>query len=348
MKQKVNKSIAIILIALLFASIMSTSTYATTYQKMEITMFNVGAGDCFYIEMPNGDDILIDSGESYYGSNIVKQLNKKEKGMTLEAVISTHPDSDHSGGLQEVFKKMQVKKFYYPKDASYKSKTAKKLLNLVKLEKGCKIYGATPGTKINGGNNSYIKFIHSKIDYDTTNKDSVMCYVKYNNLDVLLTGDVECGAEYKNISKINMDIVQAPHHGSKSSSSTEFIKKFDPENVLISTDGKSYGHPHKETLERYAKYDKNIKVYQTNKKGNVSIKSNGKTWTYSCKGDTINLTPKKPVKSDTTIVYTTKTGKKYHKIKTCSGLSNAKAIYETPLKDAKNNGLTACSICWLN
>jgi len=144
-----------------------------------------------------GDDILIDSGESYYGSNIVKQLNKKEKGMTLEAVISTHPDSDHSGGLQEVFKKMQVKKFYYPKDASYKSKTAKKLLNLVKLEKGCKIYGATPGTKINGGNNSYIKFIHSKIDYDTTNKDSVMCYVKYNNLDVLLTGDVECGAEYK-------------------------------------------------------------------------------------------------------------------------------------------------------
>ena len=109
---------------------------AASYQKMEITMFNVGDGDCIYIEMPNGDDILIDGGSESYGSKIVEQLNKKENNMTLEAVISTHPDAKHMGGLKKVFEKMKVKKFYYPSDVSYTdSSLGKKIMSLAKKEK---------------------------------------------------------------------------------------------------------------------------------------------------------------------------------------------------------------------
>ena len=342
---------------------------AATYQKMEITMFDVGAGDSFYIEMPNGDDILIDGGLYSNGTKIVEMLNKREKNMTLEAVISTHPDADHVSGLSKVFKKMKVKKFYYPSDVSYsKTETAKEVMSLAKKESGCKIVKAKPGTKIKGGNGAYLEFFHSETNYDTTNKDSVMCYIKYNKLDVLLTGDAEDGAEYKGLEKINMDIVQAPHHGSKGSSSTSFIKKFDPEHVLISTNGVKYGHPHDATLKRYKNYDSKIKVYRTDKLGNVTLKSNGKTWSWSDKGETIKLSSSSSSSSNSnsgsngtntgngtstnvtdnnsSVVYTTKTGKKYHSTKKCSGLSNANAIYESKLNDAKNKGLTPCSKCY--
>lgn len=352
-----------------FAMILANSFIgieAASYQKMEITMFNVGDGDCIYIEMPNGDDILIDGGSESYGSKIVEQLNKKENNMTLEAVISTHPDAKHMGGLKKVFEKMKVKKFYYPSDVSYTdSSLGKKIMSLAKKEKDCKRVHAKPSKQIKGGNGAYIEFIQSTKNYSSKNEESLMCYVKYNKLDVLLSGDVENGAEYKGLEKINMDIVQAPNHGSKSANSTSFIKKFDPEEVLISTNGKN-GLPNSTALNRYRKYDSNIKVYRTDKKGNITIKSDGKTWTWSCKGDKIKAPSSTPSSNDsssntsgsngitntpndsnviTNLVYTTKTGKKYHSTKSCRGLSNAKAIYDTDLSAAKNKGLTPCSIC---
>ena len=102
-----------------------------------------------------------------------------------------------------------------------------------------------------------------------------MTYIDYGNLEVLLTGDVEKGAE-KADKKYNVDVLQVPH--SKYSSSAEFIKKYDPEKIIVSTDGKRYGHPTKEMFKRYAKYDKNIDVYRTDKTGNVVLNANGKKW----------------------------------------------------------------------
>ena len=351
-----------IVVLSLVLSLNTVHISAATYQKMEITMIDVGAGDSFYIEMPNGDDILIDGGLYSNGTKIVEMLNKREKNMTLEAVISTHPDADHISGLSRIFKKMKVKKFYYPSDVSYsKTETAKEVMKLAKKESGCKIVKAKPGTKIKGGNGAYLEFFQNDIDYDTTNEDSLMCYIKYNKLDVLLCGDVEGDSEYKGLEKINMDVVQAPHHGSKGSSSTSFIKKFDPEHVLFSTDGSKYGHPHDATLKRYKNYDSKIKVYRTDKLGNVTLKSDGKTWTWSDKGQTIKLsstssssnssntgsgTSSNVTNNTSSTVYTTKTGSKYHSTKKCSGLSNANAIFTSNLTDAKAKGLEPCIKCY--
>ena len=68
--------------------------------------------------------------------------------MNLEYVISTHPDADHVGGLKYIFQNMKVKKFYYPKDVAYSTKTAKEVISLAKKESGCKIYDAKSGNKI--------------------------------------------------------------------------------------------------------------------------------------------------------------------------------------------------------
>lgn len=326
--------------------------FADTKQNMKIEFINVGAGDAIYIETSSGADILIDAGTSSNGKKVVDGLLKQEKNMDLEYVISTHPDADHVGGLQEVFKRMKVEKFYYPKDTSYTTKTAKAVLNLAKKEKGCKIYNAKTGTKIKSGG-ATLEFVHSSKNYSGDNEDSVMTYIDYGNLEVLLTGDAEKGAESAG-KKYNVDILQVPHHGSKSSSSAAFIKKYDPEKIVVSTDGKKYGHPHAETFKRYASYDKNIDVYRTDKTGNIIIKANGSKWWVDKNDTPVKVTKYSKTTSSTTGTNTTtskvvycnggsSSSNKYHKSATAHGMKEAIKMTESA---AKKKGYVACKTCY--
>lgn len=349
LKQKLmSSSLAMILIA-------STvyTTFAASKQNMQIEFINVGAGDAIYIETPSGDDILIDSGTAGNGSKVVNYLKSHEKSMDLEYVISTHPDADHVGGLQEVFKSLKVKRFYYPKDVAYSTQTAKNVINLAKKESGCKIYDAKNGIKIKSSG-ANLEFVHSSKNYSSDNQDSVMTYIDYGNLEVLLTGDAEKGAEAA-AKKYNCDIVQVPHHGSSGSSSSNFINKFDPEKIVISTDGKKYGHPNKATLDRYAKYDKNIDVYRTDRNGNISIYANGSKWWISTNKNSSEKIGKTKAgdsnkdnssNSSTSYVYCnggSSSSNKYHKTSTAHGMKGAIKMTESV---AKKKGYVACKVCY--
>lgn len=331
-----------------------TNSLAASKQNMQITFIDVGAGDAIYIETPNGDDILIDAGTALNGTKIVNYLNSQEKNMDLEYVISTHPDADHVGGLKYVFQKMKVKKFYYPKDISYSTQTAKEIINLAKKEPGCKIYDAKSGIKIKSGG-ATLEFVHSSKDYSSDNEDSVMTYIDYGNLEVLLTGDAEKGAEAAG-KKYNVDILQVPHHGSSSSSSTSFIKKYDPEKIVISTDGKKYGHPSANALNRYIKYDKNIDVYRTDRNGNINIFANGKKWWFeTSKSSSQKITATKPGSTSTSSNGSSSSSKyvycnggssssnKYHKSSTAHGMKDSIKMTEA---NAKKKGYIACKLCY--
>lgn len=347
---KLKQKIFTLGLAIALSGMSMVTGLAAAKQDMKIEFINVGAGDSIYIETPSGADILIDGGVPEKGTKVVDCLLKQEKNMDLEHVISTHPDADHVGGLKEVFKKMKVKKFYYPKDTSYNTKTAREVINLAKKEQGCKLYDAKPGTEIKSGG-ALIKFVHSSKDYTGDNEDSVMTYIDYGNLEVLLTGDAEKGAESEG-KKYNVDVLQVPHHGSKSSSSASFIKKYDPERIVVSTDGKSYGHPHVETFKRYASYDKNIDVYRTDKTGNIILKSNGSKWWLSKNDTPVKVTeyakdtPSSSASSSTRIVYCnggSSKSNKYHKNYNSHGMSGAIKMKEC---DAVKKGYVACKFCF--
>lgn len=347
------------LLSLGLAVLMTAGTYVNSYpakkQDMTIEFINVGAGDAIYIETPSGDDILIDGGTAGNGKKIVNYLKSQEKSMDLEYVISTHPDADHVGGLRYIFQNMKVKKFYYPKDAAYSTKTAKEVINLAKKESGCKIYDAKSGTKLSSGGAKF-EFVHSKKNYSSDNEDSVMTYIDYGNLEVLLTGDAEKGAESA-AKKYNVDILQMPHHGSAGSSSSSFIKRFDPEKIIISTDGKKYGHPSENALKRYISYDKNIDVYRTDRNGNVKIYANGsKWWIKTNKYSSQKVTATKPGSgstsssgssgSTTKYVYCnggSSSSNKYHKSATAHGMKGAIKMSES---SAKKKGYVACKTCY--
>lgn len=275
---KLKQMISSILTAALISVSIFTTSAATVNQSLEVHHINVGQGESIYIEFPDGTDVLIDAGKSNYGKIVVDYLNSQEKSMEVDYLIATHPDADHVGGMQDVFESMKVKNFIYPIDAPHDTKTWKNVLSLAQAE-GCTIKDSTPGTTFNLGG-ATMKFIQSSKDFSDNNDDSIVTYLDYKDAEFLFTGDIEATAEKDMVSNglvPNVDFMTVPHHGSKGSSTTEFVTKADPEYAIVSVGQNSYGHPTADALNKYSNID--AKIYRTDQVGNIVIKTDGNTAT---------------------------------------------------------------------
>lgn len=254
--------------------------------QLEVHHINVGQGESIYIEFPNGDDMLIDAGKSSYGDDVVNYLKTQESNIDIEYLIATHPDSDHIGGMQNIFKDLKIKNFYYPKDAPHDTNTWENVLNLANIE-GCTIKDGSYQTNFNIGGVT-VKFIQPEKDYSDNNNDSIVTYLDYKNAEFIFTGDIESETEKDMISQNlinNTDFISIPHHGSKYSSTLEFVKKSDPEYAVVSVGENSYGHPTDDALNKYLSIG--AKIYRTDKLGNIVIKTDGNSATIN--GEKINL-----------------------------------------------------------
>lgn len=319
---------------------------AAGYTKMKLTWFDVGAGDSLYIKLPNGKNVLIDAGTKSNGEKVVSKL-KDMNVSTVHYLVSTHPDADHAGGLQAVFKELKVRYFYYPDDAAYSTATAKEVLRLAKKEPDCTLINPKRGRTISGGNGCKLRFVQKDKDYSTSNQDSLALFIDYGKLEVLVCGDNEKGSQTA-IEKHNVDILQLPHHGSKYAVTADFIERFDPEKVVVSTDGEKYGHPDVESFKRLKAYDSNIKVWRTDKKGDITVTATESSWSFAKTGVSVSKYCSTSTGSGTvsgSYVYVTATGSRYHLSKSCSGLSSAKSISKVKKSEAVSRGLTPCKIC---
>lgn len=256
-------------------------------QQLEVHHINVGQGESIYIELPDGSDILIDAGKSNYGSTVVNYLKGQEKDIDIEYLIATHPDADHVGGMQEVFKELNIKNFIYPTDAPHDTKTWQNVLSLADAE-GCNIKDSTPGTTFNIGG-ATMKFIQPSVDYSDNNDDSVVTYLEYKDINFMFTGDIEADAEKDMVAKNlvpDVDFMSVPHHGSKGSSTEAFLVKAKPEYAIVSVGAdNSYGHPSADALNRYNAIGS--KVYRTDQLGDIVIKTDGNT--ASINGNNVNV-----------------------------------------------------------
>lgn len=348
-RKKLRKALLVVLMVMVAGTFMTWESFGAS--KMRVEWFNVGAGDSMFVKFPSGRTVLIDGGTVSRGSSVVAKLKKMHIN-TITFCISTHPDADHVGGLQTVFREMKVKHFYYPNDTKYSTKTARTVVSLARKEAGCTLHHPKSGEKLKGGDGAYLQFVQRNYDYSTDNEDSLASYISYGKLQILTCGDNEDGSE-EALTKHNVDILQLPHHGSKYATSSAFIRRFDPEKVVVSTDGHKYHHPNVEVFKRCRKYDSKIQVWRTDKKGDIVVTATKSKWKFAKAGVAVSKYCKATASTGTTgggatkgYVYITKTGKKYHRIKNCRGLANANAIYKVKLSTAKAKGLTKCAICY--
>lgn len=197
----------------------------------------------------------------------------------IEVVINTHPQLDHYGGLIEVFKNYKVDNFV-ANDIPVSSLEYQVLLKEVGRG-GAKVIRPTVGTTLRLDLMQYDIFypIDNEIRGDVNNV-SVQAILTMGEFEALLTGDIESEVSdlvLKNLPNKSIDYIKVPHHGSRNSMLSNYLKVIDPKIAVISV-GKnnSYGHPHPEILKMLS--DKNIKILRTDQVGDVIVTSDGKNF----------------------------------------------------------------------
>ena len=113
---------------------------------------------------------------------------------------------------------------------------------------------------------------------DDLNNNSIVGQLRYKDFTMLFTGDSERDAEQNMVksygNELQSDVLKSPHHGSRTSSSDDYLKTVKAKDVIISLAADNeYGHPHKQTLDRYKKY--NMNVYRTDQDGTITITTDG-------------------------------------------------------------------------
>lgn len=238
-----------------------------------VHFLDVGQGDSIFVEMPNKQTLLIDAGNSnnsYTIINYIKNLGYN----SLDYVVATHPHADHIGSMDDVVDSFDIGKFYMPK-VSHTTKTFEDMLLSIQ-NKGLKINTAKSGINMFNDNNLKIDILAPvRENYDNLNNYSAVIKLQYKDVSFLFTGDAENESEHEITSlDIDSDVLKIGHHGSNSSTSSNFLSKVDPKYAVISVGAEnSYGHPTFEVLKRLD--DKGIKIYRTDESGTIIFTTDG-------------------------------------------------------------------------
>lgn len=261
---------------------------AETAKELTVKMLNVGQGDAILIETLE-QTVLIDTSDLDEQEKLRAEL-KKTGIKRIDKLILTHPHADHIGGVEGVVLKDYEVGEVYDNGMPSKSKIYTRYMKLLK-QKNIKRHGLVAGDEIDlGGGAKFKVYSPDKAVVDkgskTTenhdpNNESVVGKLIFGDFAMMLTGDAEKTAEelmVKNYGhELKSTVLKAGHHGSKTSSSADFLREVNPEAALISCGaGNDYGHPHKPTMKKY--HSLKLKIYETDKNGTITVKTDGKTY----------------------------------------------------------------------
>lgn len=261
-----------------------------SFQKdLRLSFIDVGHGDSILIEFPKGKRMLIDGGGLYgdrfdIGKNVVAPLLWKKKIRKIDALVLTHPDPDHLKGLIFIASQFSIGQFW---DNGFQT-DSESYLRLRKTLNGKRIKiqslnEETPPQIINGVEMSVLNppawnamrtKVHQQWDL---NNSSLVLRLRFKNVSLLLTGDIEKEAEKRILRKdylIRSEILKVPHHGSSSSSSPLFLDRVKPTYAILSVGERNIGRlPHPEVLKRYQELGTTL--FRTDRHGAITVTTDG-------------------------------------------------------------------------
>lgn len=268
--------------------------------QLTISMLDIGQGDAVLIQT-GAKNILIDTGDDKYyedgkkGKENTQLLTELQKLKIdhIDTLVMTHAHADHIGKADKVIAQYGVKELVYNGISS----TSKYFINALKAAKanGTQQVKVKAGDVLDFGNGVSFEIVSPSqglIDEDTAaikakkkvdvNNESVVGRLTFGNFAMLFTGDAEGPVEKEMVAsygkKLKCQVLKAGHHGSKTSSTAEFLKLVQPESVVMSLGvNNQYGHPHEALLNRLQKQGiKNI--YRTDANGTITIVSDGSSY----------------------------------------------------------------------
>ena len=264
-----KKTILIVFILLLGIHLV----ISTINQSISVSALDVGQGDSVLLHIKN-KSILIDTGGNKYKtgkivSNTIKPYLKMNGISHIDFLILSHGDYDHMGEAINLVNNFKVEKVIF--NCGPYNDLEKELIKVLN-KKNIKYYSCIKELNID---NNKLYFLQTK-KYDNENDNSNVIYTELNGYKFMFMGDAGVTTEKAILDKYNLqdiDVLKVGHHGSKTSSSKDFINEINPKYSIISV-GKNnrYGHPNKEVLSVL----ENSKIYRTDQDGSVmfTVKNN--------------------------------------------------------------------------
>jgi competence protein ComEC len=259
-----------------------TKRFDPAADKLHVEVLDVGQGDAIFIETPNDYQILIDGGPD---KKILTELGKVMGfwDREIDAVVLTHPHSDHVAGLVEVLRRYRINHVYL----SGVIHTSNDYLTFLELIRDNNINT----TEVS---ETFVLELDNEIDFEflypiksfsglrvkNLNNTSIVNRLVYGDTAMLLMGDLEQEGEEDLLLSgrdISAQILKAGHHGSATSSHLEFLEAVDPDLAILSCGtGNSFGHPSGRTTSRMERLG--IDILRTDLDGPISLVSDGVEW----------------------------------------------------------------------
>ena len=284
----------------------SPGTQPTLEGTLEMTVIDIGQGDCIFLYFPDGQTMIMDAGSEFGSTNEYDQLTAHLtlRGIdSLDYVFITHSDYDHIRYMQDIFEDYEVKNIYMPRVADDMSATWTKTVAAIEKETWTNESGETVDSEIYYTVGDFViqgedwtMNCHSYLEDDypsvkesssaeVKNAVSPVCFLEYADRTIVLTGDSnERNEEYlleRGVLDKDADVLKVGHHGSRTSTIQEFLNAVDCEYAIVSYgEDNDYGHPTPELMSRLEDYtdvrpDNDYNgykyVYETPKDGNVSV-----------------------------------------------------------------------------
>lgn len=245
--------------------------------------FDVGQGDSTFIRTKT-DAILIDGGNNGKGDDVVRYL--KALGVTrLTAVIATHPDADHIGGLDTVLEAFDVDQVYAPR-VNHTTDTYRDFLLAVKNE-GVTIKTAKAGVVIPSESADFEIIAPLTDGTRDLNSWSAVLKMTHEENTFLFMGDAPTRTEQQLLTAgidVKADVLKIGHHGADTSSSIPFLQAVHPERALISAgEGNAYNHPRPTVMNALAA--ESITIDRTDRMGTIEYTSDGTAITVTSRKD---------------------------------------------------------------
>lgn len=348
---------AVLAAALCFCTVGCDGAISTagSTNGLKLHMLDVGQGDSLLLEC-DGSYMLVDAGEADKGNRVVEYL-KGQNVRRLSYAVITHPHSDHFGGMKKVLQSIPTDNIVMT-EAYNTTRAWESLIDYIDKENFNVVFPKTNDVFNVGG--CKVNIYSPDIVNDNKNNCSLVLRAVYDNMAVLLTGDAEKSEEKEILESgfnVQADVLKLGHHGSSTSTSSEFLEKVSPSLALISC-GKNndYGHPHKETISKLKKYnipamrtdlDKTVVVNLCNNK--ITTVANGKEQTISKSGSAKTSLSSEVSSADSSQhrYIGNKSSRVFHlgSCKSVNKMSDKNKVYFDSREQAAESGYSPCGYC---
>ena len=284
-KALVKKYRRVVIVALCFITVLLygksiMNAFGFFDGELETVFLDVGQGDGIYVKASDGTSMMVDGGSTTVkevGKNRIAPYLKSECHANIDYWFLTHGDEDHISGAREIIQNknlgIKIQKLVLP----YMNETDEHLNEIIQLAKkrNIKVIRIMKNNYLKLGKTN-IKCLHPSTDINSEdmNDYSIVLSVEYGKFSELLTGDLTSVQEEQVEVPHKYTILKVGHHGSKYSSSEQFLNKVKPRiGILSSGKGNRYGHPTPEVMERLSKIG--CRYIRTDRCGAISVSSDG-------------------------------------------------------------------------